>query len=460
MNTMRPIDRQHYLDLPEVRDFISWLEAKLDSPGVFKHNYYLVKANRNWECGCLYEAYENYWWPYKQYCRIQRKEISGSSFKESFAYMSDLSRQFREAVSANDAKLTTSSALEMLKWGGVLNHNRERILKLGDKSPAHFKKIRESLDLNRATLVSNEQIFVNSGFTKLYFLLVDNFIMYDGRVGAALGLLGRLYAEEKGLNSIPPAIEFSFGSGKTSASGQEEADRRDPSKGRYNLPRFSGRLDRHLNDNIKASWLLKSIADHTTSRFAKLSQEPPLNERLTAIQSALFMIGYDVRSQALKNTIVHNSGLEQREDCPTYPFKTVAKKFPFRVDYDEASEALRFSYPTKENGKCRAPDYFTLNEIERICFYLAKNFDDSPFPLANNVVKLTSYSEKPGLGMAIRSLPGADVLKAQASSYLGPYLAAVGAFKLKESRQTMWHFLVEVEKVISMIKEFHFNGRH
>jgi hypothetical protein len=154
----------------------------------------------------------------------------------------------------------------------------------------------ESLNLSDTHLGNHEGI-INSGFTKLYALLIDNFIMYDGRVGAALGLLGRLYAEEMGLEKIPQAIEFSFGSGKVSVGKQLAGNRRNPSKGRYKLSEFSGNHYRHINDNIKASWLLKALADKTTSRFALLPQGPLLNERLTAIQSALFMIGYDVRSK-------------------------------------------------------------------------------------------------------------------------------------------------------------------
>jgi len=88
---------------------------------------------------------------------------------------------------------------------------------------------------------------------------------------------------------------------------------------------------------------------------------------------------------------------------------------------------------------------------------LEENFGDAPFPLANNVVRLTQRTENPGLGMAIRALSGADVLKAQAASYLGPYLAEAGILKSVKSRQTMWRLVVEVEKVIPMIREFHIN---
>lgn len=70
-----------------------------------------------------------------------------------------------------------------------------------------------------------------------------------------------------------------------------------PAWGPTASPEFSFDRCRHLDDNIKASWLPKELADNTRSRFSGLTQDPPLNERLTALQSALFMIGYDVRQR-------------------------------------------------------------------------------------------------------------------------------------------------------------------
>ena len=88
---------------------------------------------------------------------------------------------------------------------------------------------------------------------------------------------------------------FSFGRGKEAGPYTPGPNRRDPSLGSFKFPEFTGDRRQHLNDNIKDSWLLKEVADNTKSQFSQLPQEPPLNERLTALQSALFMIGYDVR---------------------------------------------------------------------------------------------------------------------------------------------------------------------
>lgn len=288
------LGRDEYLNIPDVIKFVNWLDGRLDTPGAFEHRYYLVKARREWQCSCLYEAYENYWWPYKMACPVQGKQVSGAGSHDSIKYLNLLARVLRSSIETNDVDLAQQSALAMLTWGGVLNRNRERIITMGDGICGYFRGVKERLNLSKTRLGTHDGITMNSGFTKLYFLLVDDFIMYDGRVGAALGLLGRLYAEENGLKRIPQAIEFSFGSGKVSPGQLQTVNRRNPSQGKYRLPAFSGHPNRQLNDNIKASWLLYSLADKTASRFALLPRGPLLNEQVTAIQSALFMIGYHV----------------------------------------------------------------------------------------------------------------------------------------------------------------------
>lgn len=123
------------------------------------------------------------------------------------------------------------------------------------------------------------------------------------------------------------------------------------------------------------------------------------------------------------------------------------------MNYDRDREKLCFSYPLNSNGKQRAPDYFGVNEVVEICRYLERNFAGWPFTLANNVERLNYRNKKPGLGMAIRSLPSADVLKAQASSYLGPYLMSLGVFELVNSRPTTWKLIVDAGAVDVMVKQ-------
>ncbi len=284
--------KEVYLVNRYVKIFARWLETKLDGPNSFPHEYYLRIARRRWHCNSLYEAYKSYWWPFDMYCQAANQRVSGSGSRECFQYLTWLARSFRSSIHKNNTDLARNCALSMLEWGGVLNRNKERIMGMGESICSYFRNAQQKLNLSTVSLTGHRTIHINSGFTKLYFLLIDDFTMYDGRVGAALGLLVRKFCEENGLHQIPPMLEFSFGSGRGNPG---TTDRRDPSFGNHRFPRFTLNRIRHLHDNIKASWLLKEVADKTRSRFKELSQDPPLNERLTALQSALFMIGYDVR---------------------------------------------------------------------------------------------------------------------------------------------------------------------
>ncbi|MFO7882511.1 MAG: hypothetical protein R6U52_08260 [Kosmotogaceae bacterium] len=74
--------------------------------------------------------------------------------------------------------------------------------------------------------------------------------------------------------------------------------------------------------------------------------------------------------------------------------------------------------------------------------------------MANDVQRLGNNNEKAGLGMAIRTLPQ-KVSKAQAASYLGPYLEKVDVFKLIVPRPARWKLLVEPDEAVRMVKSFH-----
>jgi hypothetical protein len=138
------LSREEYLNNLNVKDFIRWLESQLDTPGGFEHQYYLVKAKRQWRCSCLYEAYENYWWSYNMVCPIQEKKVLGTGNRDSFKYMNLLAEVFRSSVLGNDVDLVRKSALAMLTWGGGVQHiNRERIEGMGDGVCDYFRQVKK-----------------------------------------------------------------------------------------------------------------------------------------------------------------------------------------------------------------------------------------------------------------------------------------------------------------------------
>lgn len=136
---------------------------------------------------------------------------------------------------------------------------------------------------------------MNSGFTKIYSLIVHDFVIYDSRVGAALGLLVRNFCEETGRVKTPEELRFAWGAKRRGASVNTKItdNPRNPSYKGYKFPILTNNTKLHINNNIRANWLLKEVLQRTTSKFNMLDE----NLRLRALEAALFMIGYDVKDR-------------------------------------------------------------------------------------------------------------------------------------------------------------------
>lgn len=116
--------------------------------------------------------------------------------------------------------------------------------------------------------------------------MLDDFPMYDGRVGAAMGHLVRLYCSDKGLRRVPELLRFRWLAGR---SGQNSGHNRDPSAGWLRFPRLSHQAPGSWAEcNVRAAWILGIVA--CEGDFGKL----PTERRIRALEQALFMIGYEL----------------------------------------------------------------------------------------------------------------------------------------------------------------------
>ena len=117
---------------------------------------------------------------------------------------------------------------------------------------------------------------------------INEFIIYDGRVGAALGLLVREYCTQRSLANIPSELLFAWARGLESYN-PSAVSRRNPSNQQYTFPEIKAyKPEFYFENNIRANWLSSEIVTTTKSKFS--SEENPLR----AFEQALFMIGYDV----------------------------------------------------------------------------------------------------------------------------------------------------------------------
>ena len=250
-----------------------------------RHGYGRPRADR-WECTSIFDAYERYWWRFKTTVPSTDEVVSGASFQESYDVLGRIQAQLRDAMDHGDARRFLDSALSVLRWGGVLPHNRATLVGLGDTILEEFAGAMQQLQATSADTDGLSKVrLMNAGFTKIYALLLDGFPIYDGRAGAALGYLVRLYGTDAGIEGTPSTLRFAWGAARGGAGSRKN---RNPSSDRF---RFSGlRGDPHLHArcNLMAAWLLGAVSELGPSG------DLPTTRRIRALEAALFMIGYEI----------------------------------------------------------------------------------------------------------------------------------------------------------------------
>ncbi len=130
---------------------------------------------------------------------------------------------------------------------------------------------------------------MNAGFVKIYSLLCDYCVIYDGRVGAALGLLTRQFCEATGRTEVPSMLAFAFGTPKE-APNTKDAKVRDPSHGTLRFPRLRPDARFHTVQVMRANWFVRRAQDRNPNAFTAGE------ERFHELAAGwLFMVGYHLR---------------------------------------------------------------------------------------------------------------------------------------------------------------------
>jgi hypothetical protein len=204
----------------------------------------------------------------------------GNSLAKTGAMLSGLANRLRSAY------LTTPSAFakaseDVLRWGGVYQHNGPWIL-------ANAAGLVASV--GTVTLLHHPSAWpmptplpparMNSGFTKIYALQLNGFIIFDSRVAAGLALLVLIYAHQTGC--IPPIAQdlcvMAGRAGQRTAAGfkmrANEAD--------------------HLRANLAANWLIEQVFSKQAALRGQWKAHTSGSDEYRALEAALFMLGYDI----------------------------------------------------------------------------------------------------------------------------------------------------------------------
>ncbi|MCB9235795.1 MAG: hypothetical protein H6581_29375 [Bacteroidia bacterium] len=278
--------KQDYLENETVKSFIDWLIPMISGEREFLHGYEKGRSKTPWKCYSIQNAFENYNWRFS--CTIPELEKrSGHSFAESQEVLGIIEKGMKSAIENNNPQSLLKYSTAILEWGGVKRSNYPKLVAKGDEIVQYYEDTIKRL--NPETVDTEDDfgdLWMNSGFTKIYSLLIDNFVIYDSRVGAALGLLVRKYLEEENISQIPEGLNFAYGNARPTKNDKGPLNRRNPSSDKHKFPQLNNNPKTHIINNIHANWLINELSKRSVFK----NESHPMR----ALESALFMIGYSV----------------------------------------------------------------------------------------------------------------------------------------------------------------------
>lgn len=273
------LTRLDFLADPHIRSLSRWIAHCFDGSANWRHFYVHRDSGVRWSCRGLADAFCQYEW-------------NGKPWSENFGELTTYRQRLREAMAASNGDAAFGVCESILRWGGVWPNNG-RTLKARKafllKELRHMSAVltSERTPTKSEVRLRNIDCSMNAGFVKIYSVLLDSCVIYDGRVGAALGLLARQYCEEQRLETVPSALAFAYGAPKEGANAKRPK-LRNPSRGAYRFPRLRRDVRFHTEQTMRANWFLQAALACRPEVFS--SGEAGLHE----LAGGLFMVGYDL----------------------------------------------------------------------------------------------------------------------------------------------------------------------
>jgi hypothetical protein len=260
-------------------DFCEFLSEEWE--GNRKHSYAVPKKGRSanwwqslpdgtWRASGLKGARQSYWW--------------NGNFEKNETELNANAQKIQDAVRKSDNDLVASIAKEIMKWGGVDNPHRQKSTFdwIKQNSRGISGKIQEAIDRikdenDTLEAFDGTNLKMNSTITKIVSLAdpQQKLIIYDGRVGSALGFFAACFAGGKELDPL-----FRFAVDKYLDNG-----RRNPSSNSISFPDLFRRQKHKDREHAR----MVRTSSKVISRVADKCRVNPRE-----IEATLFMWGYDV----------------------------------------------------------------------------------------------------------------------------------------------------------------------
>jgi len=289
------ISKGVFLNDDAVRGFIEYLVKLINGKeNCFYHSYRNRKTKGEWSCNSLQDAFKQYDW-------------KGKSYLETKGLLDGFKGELRKAFNSNNNKAFKVVCRNILKWGGVLPQNttwldnHDTILVDSFSESKEMLTDQEELKLDKADWNekgrrNTSKFRMNAGYTKIYSLLCDDFIIYDSRVAAALGkLVVNFLNENKNENftELKKKLAFKVMPAKEGENCNSPKIRK-PISQHIKFTGINNSGFSHAEWNVKANWILAAAVEKAVENSKMSWGGDNKQDKLRALEAALFMIGYDL----------------------------------------------------------------------------------------------------------------------------------------------------------------------
>jgi len=222
---------------------------------------------------------------------LELYQWNSTDFTENKKVLDQLSSNLQESIYSQNETATEQAIREIYHWGKVRLQTRgqpnasERWLEMHKGNGILIEKLCDSVKLvddgRDFRRFDGSDLIMNSGFTKVVSLASSKnapLIIFDGRVGAALGNIAVMACNELGFTNIADNLFFPWGASQSSHVN------RNPSNDQFKFPRLFGGAQSH---KVHAQFM------HISSLVVrKAAKQAGVDVR--EFEAALFMWGYSV----------------------------------------------------------------------------------------------------------------------------------------------------------------------
>ena len=305
------MDQSRYMESEHVLGFTNFIAGLIEGTEDLNHQYIIkhpawlkylgdrIRADHKFEIHTFKDALESYFWVVNDKVSGEEEDsdeqealtveselgsnLSKKDFKSNHKALRSIADLLNAALRAKSEEKTFVAATRVLEWGQVYRGSIQWLISKYDQGKL-VDSINDAVDVltcNNAKdclkRFDHSDLRMDSGTTKIFSLASGGkSIIYDDRVGAALGLLVIRYLNSITIGIRPTSVPVEL---RFMRSDKKE---RNPSNELYKFPRRGKYPSQvHALSNLRANWINHSLA----KKFSGVWDPRKL-------EAALFMIGY------------------------------------------------------------------------------------------------------------------------------------------------------------------------